>query len=295
MKNKNIKKIVVGSLVPSVLASCTYSTLFIQDDVVAINTQINDDEINNIAVPISLNLDAKDLRYLTFIEKLATDIIENPIIATQFIENPQKYLSLYEVSDLSIKIDDGLLKLIMALGDCEINEAIKSDNIPLFLSLCKTKGIFNEIKSSDLNNIVSIASQNEDFDALKSNDTSAFAVAVAIGAAVTVWVAAVTHAVVVNAATVATVVTAAAATVTVTLQSGSETQTTQSIINERDPLVYQLWTLKSENNETTIFLSEYENELINDLISNLQLSFPDLTEKDLSVIKQIASLELKNI
>lgn len=296
MKRKNLHKIIAGTLIPPVLASsCTSSPYFFEDaDIVAINKSMAQrNNLNKIAIPINLNLNSKDQKYLKFIDKLASDIIKNPLIAEQFVKDPQAFLAHYKMSDIQINLDEGLLKVILALGDKDINKSLENNDISLFLSLCSEKGVIAEFQKSDLEMIQSLSSQNPEFNEIQRASAVAFAAAFVVGVVVAVWGAAVTHAAVVNAAAGATVAAAAAATVTVTLQSGSETTSVRSFINERDPELYQIWKLKKGEENTYMILSEYEEKITSDCITSLQKYFPEqATNIDVEQIRQLVALNL---
>lgn len=72
--------------------------------------------------------------------------MNSPQKAKEFNEDPKALLMKYGYNG-EVNFDDSILKLTMALGDEEINNAIKDNNLKLFYELCADKGII----SSSLN------------------------------------------------------------------------------------------------------------------------------------------------
>jgi hypothetical protein len=151
MKNKKItKQIIAGILIPSVLLPSCSPYFHDEMDIKLINNQFEPDNRSSIAVPMNLNFNSEDIRFLKFLNNLSDDIIENPLIAKQLAETPQTIVEFYGVQDLKIDFDDELWKLIIALGDEDLHKAVKSQDIPLFFSLCEEKRLISELKESDI-------------------------------------------------------------------------------------------------------------------------------------------------
>jgi hypothetical protein len=148
--NKKLEKLIAVTLIPSVLApSCTSNDYFDDLDVASINSRSLSD-IGSVTVPITLNFDSRDGRILNFMVRICADIVKNPVIAKQFAKNPTALAESYGVTDLQIDFDDELWKLVVALGDEDIHNAIINNDISNFLRLCKEKGLITEITKSDL-------------------------------------------------------------------------------------------------------------------------------------------------
>ena len=145
-RNKYVTKIVAGTVATSILAnSCTpaligdNSKLKEEDAIYLKNANSND--WGDIAIPISFNLHSEDANYMFFLQKLAMDIINDPQTAQKFMENPAEFLDRYDCN-IPINLDEETLKLVLALGDPDINDAIKNNDVSLFLDLCKEKDLF---------------------------------------------------------------------------------------------------------------------------------------------------------
>jgi hypothetical protein len=280
--NKKLEKVIAGVLIPSILApSCTPNSFFDTADVVSINKQ---SDINSITIPINLTFDSRDSQILNFISKICVDIVENPVIAKQFAKNPTAFAETYGVADLQIDFDDGLWKLIVALGDEDIHEAIIKNDVSNFFTLCKQKGLIEEIQKSDILKYRPILAN---IDGKEVQAVSLAIALVAVGVVVLYGAAAVVVAgAAVNAAYAVSLITN-----TLDFWNG---ESSASIIN-RDPHILQLWTLKNGANtaNTYFILSEYQEQLVNECIDALQTHFPEAIEKvDMRELRTLISLNL---
>ena len=137
-------RLLSGGLATSILYTSCCPTVIDEKDMIYLSSenliQLND----RIATPLSLNLKNGDYEYLKFLDKLSKEIISDPSIAADFSKNPQVYLNKYQYGG-DINLDDGLLKLILALSDTDIANAIKEGNIKEFLRLCKEKNLIENI------------------------------------------------------------------------------------------------------------------------------------------------------
>ena len=84
------------------------------------------------------NIVGAESRYVNFLQKLANDIIKEPKIAKEFAKDPNGYLKKNGF-DMNISLDEGMLNLVLALGDDDINQAISKNDLQKFYSLCKEK------------------------------------------------------------------------------------------------------------------------------------------------------------
>lgn len=276
MKNKKyFKRIIAGVLVPSVLLpSCSSPYFYDGMDIVSIN-QFTPEDRNSIAVPINLTLNSQDLKLLDFLNKLSTDMIDNPLIAKQLSDDPQVVSKAYGVQDLNINFDDEIWSIFKALGDEELHKAAVSQDIPLFLSLCEERGLIAEVKKSDITKYINESVyQNEEIRAASG--------VMAVG--VVVFVVAAGGNAVVGA-------TAAAIYDTYTFWSGAETRSAS--MKQRAPQAYQLWVLKNDKENTHIMLSEYQEKIINDCIEALYKYYPDeAKELDIVKLRQLIALNM---
>ena len=138
--NKHLTKVVTGVVSASTLASSCIPNFGGNDCIYNVNPS-NDDELGRMAIPISVELSEENVKYMAFLQKLSSDIIREPNIAKEFAKDPEKFAERYGY-DAPISLDEGMLNLVLALGDEKINDAIKNNDIRLFYDLCKEKGLF---------------------------------------------------------------------------------------------------------------------------------------------------------
>ena len=99
---------------------------------------------------IELDITKAELNYLRFLQRLSDDIVRNPEIAQAFARNPQLFLEQYGFHEL-IDLDEGMISLVLALGDVEINAAVNAGDISLVLSLMEEKGLLTDLANSFVN------------------------------------------------------------------------------------------------------------------------------------------------
>lgn len=276
MKKIKGTKIVVGTLIPAVLLpSC--SGYYWESDVITINQEVARTEaFNSVSIPINFNYDSEERKVMTFISKLIPDIIENPLIAKRFAEAPNSVAKAYGIDNINIDFDDEMWKLISALGDADLHEAIKTNNVSLFLEICDKKGLLSELQKSDILRYQKITIPESEIRPM-----CAAAAYVFFGVA----------AVLILAAAGCAGVNAAAVYNVETYWSGTES--TRSAMVERDPLAYKLWAIKKGNENTYIMLSEYQEKMVNDCVDALNKYFPDKMENvDMDSLRQFISLNL---
>ena len=144
--NKNVKKAVIGTVSVSIMASAC-SPYFSQQDDDSLYLETNTSfDLGEVAVPITINLSKEQRDYLLFLQKLSKDIIEQPVIAKEFAKNPELFIQRYGYNE-PVDLDEGMLKMVVALGDEDINRAIKSNDIKLFYNLCKEKNLLRGSKT----------------------------------------------------------------------------------------------------------------------------------------------------
>jgi hypothetical protein len=134
--NKIATKTMAGlAATGTLMSSC--NRLFISDTQV-IEANLPDKGLAAINVDFS----KKDIDYLNFLDKLGNDIIKNPVVAREFVKNPQLFVERYGYNE-KVDLDEGLLKLVVALGDENINNAIVANDVATVLTLMKEKGLLD--------------------------------------------------------------------------------------------------------------------------------------------------------
>lgn len=138
---KNLTRIIAAVTTTGILApSCE---VFNYDD-----TVISENLPAKGSHAIELNLTQGELDYLLFLQKLSNDIVKYPIIAREFVQNPQLFLEKYGYNE-SIDLDEHNLKLILALGDEDINSAVNAGDITMVLKLLKDRNLLDELSKSN--------------------------------------------------------------------------------------------------------------------------------------------------
>lgn len=286
---KKLMKITANVLSASILVqSCTNDSFFSDDSADEINQKgIKSNPTKATVVMLDTVFDESTTNYTDFLLRLSNDIVNNPVIAKAFSQDPEAFIEAYGIKNMKIDLDDELLQLITALGDEDIVAAIKKNDIKEYLSLCKSKGYFDRISALECNSSL-IKTLGDKINLSKASqaandsiDTSAVAVvvAVAVGVAAVIWVTAITHIGTVNVATAATAINVVAAINTVTVTSG-ETAKTKEIKNMLNSKVLKIWNIKNEDDKTLYLVAdEYKKQLANQCVDAIKQVYPGIYEK----------------
>jgi hypothetical protein len=305
MKKKvNSQQIVAGILATTFLVeSCTkyqdiyYSPLPVPD----INKKYN--SLQSPFSVLSIPVTKEEREYLAFVNYLLGDIINNPQIAEDFMNEPERYALEAGFNDLKINLEDNLIRMIVTIADQEIRDAVINKDITRFLQLCQEKNIINNFDISNSPIIKEIIEKNPDisqFLATSSMGTLdrasfiALAVAVIAGVAVFIWAVAVTHDATVNVAVAATAVETVAAISHVTITKGFYNISQELNVND---LVLELWNIHGGDSEQTYILtSEYIEIQIESAINALKQAYPQkfaqINDDD---FKQFLALNIQKI
>lgn len=276
---KNIEKLIAGIMIPSVLLpSCMQNDYFIDSDVISINNKMMRTDRSSVAVPINMDIDSKDLRIINFMVKLTDDIINNPLIAKQFAEDPQLIAEAYGINDVKLDFDDGLWQLFMALSDDDIHNAAVTNNVPLFFSLCEQKGLIKSLQDSELVKCQKLLISSEEEEITTQSGVMAAGVVVFVVAGGGCAVAGANSAAVYDQ---------------YALWTRESFWNSEARMAKRDPIAFQVWMLKNETNDTQIFMNEYQEKVVDECIDALQEYFPEKIENiDTIKLKQFISLNL---
>lgn len=141
---KHFESIVSSVLATSILSSsCTY---YHSEDVYDRYEPTRN--IGDALLPISIKIKPDDARYIKALQKLSIDILNNPEIANEALNNPLTVLNKYGYNG-DIRLDDTITKIILALGNKEINDAIKNKNMNDFVALCKKYNLIADQNKSE--------------------------------------------------------------------------------------------------------------------------------------------------
>lgn len=283
MKNKKIPQIVSGILIPSILLQSCDSHYFVNtDDVAYINENLIGTR-SSIAVPINLTLDSEDQKFLDFIKRIVTDIVEHPKTAKLFAKDPQTVAKLYGVDSLEIDFKDPVWKLIWALGEEDLHEAIMTNNVAEFFSLCKEKGLMEELKKSDILKYQEITIPSADTPQLTSDSEVGLCGVEVVFIAVAAGIIDVVgdHSAVYDQAAVYE---------QSTFWSSSETR---AALTQRSTQAFQLWTLKKGCENHAILLSKYQELTVDECIEAIRIYFPEKLEGiNMEYLRQFIALNL---
>ena len=305
MKRKpSYKQIISGALASTLLLeSCVkdYDLLYVDKSVPDINKNIQTLLKNgNSHILLNIQVSEEDRKYFDFINKLSLDILQDRNNASRFLANPNLYIESSGFSGLIVSLDDDLIKLITAIADIDLYNAIQQNNIEEFIRLCKEKNLITNFQIADVERINKLIEANPallSLMSLNNGDSSvvAFVVAVAVGAIVAVWAIVASHAVAVSVVGGGTVVVAAAAGTWIWKTWANNDSPTPLINN--DPLLLQIWALNGgQPNDTYMMLSEYEQAQMTEFITILENEFPDkLVNVNKEALKQVIALNLKQI
>lgn len=282
---KNVQKVVAGTLASSFLFQSCVQGYMINDDIVSINEKIKDNADlidtrsgNNVAIPIDLKFSAQSQKYIDFLGTLTVNIINNPQIAQQFYASPQAYLRKNGITGVNINLDECMLKVILALGDKDINRAIMESDLDEFFNICCEKGLIDMVDKSSMAQIQKMLAENPDLTAqnLLWSAVAAFFAAV-VGVAVFVWAVAITHVGGANVALLATVFKQLVSYNTVT-KGGTTIQNPDTAI--------RVWTLKNGVNGVYVIRDKATTLQVEKLVSAVQAQYPGkITSTDAQFVK----------
>lgn len=275
-----LKKAVAGVLIPAVLMPSCSPYFLDEEDVVKVNDPITGNLKNSdaMSIAVQINLGAEDLLLLGFLDCLVADILENPEIAKKFAENPRDFAQTYGVQNLDINFDDHFWQLIIALGDKDLHDAAKNQDIQLFFSLCEQRGLIAKLKKSEI-----VKYLDATLDGIEDPEM------VGIVAAVVVAVVGAGAGIAVGAAAIYAAV--ACKDWKWADDRGGGGDSSAMII--RDPYAYQLWVLKNGKENTYTVLTEYQEKIVNDCVDVLFEYFPEKAEKiDIEKWRQLITINM---
>ena len=236
--------------------------------------------------------------YLIFLQTLAQDILSDPTIAKSFISNPSEYIKSKGFAYENISVDSKLTKIILALADDEICEAIENGNITLYLNLLKNKGLLDNVSITELNQLKDYTSSlDKALTATNANKERvaaslfAFAAAVLVGVAAVVWAVVIEHFGAANAVAAATALVWKVGGITSGTAMRSHSETLMSTKAMR------IWNLKSQDPYSTYLVADqFTADTVDSLIEYFRENMPELYSKtDLSNLRNAIIANLQNL
>lgn len=283
--NHKLTKLTIESLAGTILFNSCGAGYIYEESAEEINqslhkqTDTRSTDYNSIAIPFSNN----DIDYLSFLNELAQDIINNPDVATKFIDDPNVYIKSKGYTGCTIEPDSKLTKMILCLSDAEIGNAIKNQDINLYLDLMITKGYIKNITIEDSDNVLEIADKihdlfygkpkipNKNLQYLNSS-FAFFYLAVVVGVCAVVWAVVAEHVGAANAVVLATVVAQSLGVVT-----SGKPPLLENLYNSH---YLEIWNIKSEDNSNiNIVADQYIKRMVEDNITYLKKNYPEELSK----------------
>ncbi len=142
---KHLESIVSGTLATSILVSscnCYHSDNIYEKYMPSV-------DIGEHLLPISISIRPNDAKYIMALQQLCMAILDDPKMAKCVYDNPETILHRYGFKG-KIRLDDSVVKIILALGDDDINNAIKEKNMEKFLYLCRQKKYISDVDKVDI-------------------------------------------------------------------------------------------------------------------------------------------------
>ena len=298
MKKDLFAKSVIGlSTVSIISASCSSETDWMDiEDPSETESQFPDE-----GTPvINIKLSDEESSYLKFLNGLAADIIKEPAVAREFAQNPSAFVKQYGYKD-KVNLDEGMLRLILTLGDEDINTAISQKDMTTAIALMKSKGLLDDVCKSEMKiqfseeEISQIYEQmGLDFD--KKTVNGKIEISTAVAATVFYVVAAALEAVAVGYTVAGTFNLAAYVTVVVYSKAylwGHVDRYVDGTINRNLPL--KIWSLKGQEANTYIAADKYVTDQAKKMMKLIKDNNPKTFEKiNESQLEQILKLSISN-
>lgn len=276
------------------LQSCSMSEPIDENEQVSNSTQKN--TIGSSVYKIGIPITTDDKRHIEFLSDLSSAIIQDPHVANTFAKGPNEYakkMGYYH----EINLDNGLIKLILALGDKEIVDSIKNNNVNAFVQACKKNGLINfESLNKDpyLNELSLALSEYKNLDtplAKKMGITPSTIIMnqdeinnlSAVYGAVAIVIAAI--------AVEAVVIIGTTTWVTHVHGGDNGSDGNGKLYNK----AIEIWDLKSDSKNTYLMTNEVNNALVNEGLNVIKDNFPDIYKKvDKRMLRNIILLNLEN-
>lgn len=161
--NSKANSILVKSLASSILfTSCSQD---VDIEQLVDKSQEDFDITNSKGVSLALTLSEDTKQALREIAPLVQEIIDNPHVAKELTEDPEAFCKKRGYNFV-IDLDDAMFKVIIALGDNEINEALRNSDIEKFIQLCAEKHLLDEGQSVRINAVFQDDKEQELFNSI---------------------------------------------------------------------------------------------------------------------------------
>lgn len=298
MKKDIFTKSLVGLSAASLIsASCSSETAWMDlVDFSEPKTQFPDE-----GTPVvNIKLSTEETNYLNFLNGLATDIIKEPTIAREFARDPSTFVKQYGYKD-KVFLDEGMLKLILTLGDEDINNAINQKDVTKAIELMKRKGLLDDICNSKMKIQFSKEEISKIYKQMGANfDKETFDEKISISTAVAVTVFYVLAAAIESVAVGYSVAGAFNLAAYFTVVVYSKTSLWPRLENNMDGTInrnlpLKIWSLKGQKAKTYIAADKYVTDQAKKMMKLIQDCDPEMLQKiDERHLEQILKVSISN-
>lgn len=280
------------SSVSIIAASCSSDGLWTESDENTEYLKSFGDEGN---AAISINLTHDEIEYLKFLDKLGKDVIKEPAVARQFASDPNAFIQQYGYKG-EINLDEGMLKLVLALGDEDINTAVNQNDITTALALMQNKGILDDISNSDINIKFSDEEIKKIYAEMGIEVDNEF-IAQNRYSFAAVWpvyvVAAVVSQVGIGYNVAAAVNVVAAVTVYFAVEAWGQAKNMDNVTNANLPL--KIWSLKGQDANTYVAADQYVSDQSRKIVNLVKENNPGLLDYvNETELEQLVKLNIVN-
>ena len=275
MEKKDLfsKSLLGLSVVGIIAASCSSDGLWTESDE-------NSEYLNSLSdegkAALSINLTQDEIEYLNFLNKLAQDVIKEPAVARQFACDPNAFIQQYGYKG-EVNLDEGMLKLILTLGDDDINTAINQNDITTALALMQSKGLLDDISKSDTQIKFSDEEVKKIYAEMGINVDDDFISQKKYGFAA-VWpvyvIAAVVSQLGVGYNVVAGINAAIAVTVYLVVEAWGQSKNVNNVTNANLPL--KIWSLKGQDANSFVAADQYISDQSKKIVNIGKENNPEL-------------------
>lgn len=231
-------------------------------------------------MPISLNLDKSSREALLAIRPIVEEIISNPDVATEFGKDPNAFCEKYGLN-YNFKLDDALYNVIVALGDYEVNDALKDNDFERFMNACEKLHLFDKAQSIQLNSIFQSEDEQMIFESIASQinvPTSTRSVAMWVAVSVVVVLAIVVVLTIGMSASNNEEKTVADYNLEQNKDSSSHVLSYLRSANSSQS-VLDIWALKQSKITEFQVVAQYKQHLANKIVNYLKVHSPQTFER----------------
>lgn len=299
MKKDIFTKSLIGVSTASIIsASCSNETAWMEDIVDSSEPEVLFPDEGTPVINIKLSIE--ETNYLNFLNGLATDIIKEPAVAREFARDPSTFVKQYGYKD-KVNLDEGMLRLILTLGDEDINNAISQKDVTKAIELMKSKGLLDDICNSKMKIQFSQEEISKIYKQMGANfEKESFDEKISISTAVAVTVLYVLAAAIESVAVGYSVAGAFNLAAYFTVVVYSKTSLWPRLENYMDGTIHRnlplkIWSLKGQKAKTYMAADKYVTDQAKKMMKLIKDYDPEILQKiDERYLEQILKVSLSN-